>query len=135
MERLSISVADRMTGRGCLPPPPYYGTYPSYQTALSGGIVRPYADSANLNTINNEHPSLFAAPSNLGENLDVIQTTSDLNCRRFDSDCRWSNTNDDELDWKVLMSTPEAESLISMLQTVTPHLPGQAISNHFVFYS
>ncbi|OZC10603.1 hypothetical protein X798_02352 [Onchocerca flexuosa] len=121
MERLSIPLDDRMTGKGCLPPP-YYGTYSPYPPAQSGGLLRPYADSADFNNaINDEHPSLFAAPSNLRENLDVIQVTSDLNCHGFDRNCRWSNTNEDELDWKVLISTPEAEPLVSALQTA--HLP------------
>ncbi|VBB34242.1 unnamed protein product [Acanthocheilonema viteae] len=89
--------------------------------ALSASHARSYADATDFNTVSDEHPSLLAASSNTKENLDVIQKASDLNCHGFDSDCRWSNTNEDELDWKVLLSTPEAEPWLSVLHTT--HLP------------
>uniref|UniRef100_A0A0R3RML1 MAM domain-containing protein n=1 Tax=Elaeophora elaphi TaxID=1147741 RepID=A0A0R3RML1_9BILA len=81
------------------------------------GRARSYADATDLTARSNEHPPLLAAPSNVEENLDVVQAVSDLNCHGFDSDCRWSNTDEDELDWTVLLSTPQAEPLVSALHT------------------
>ncbi|CAG9534801.1 unnamed protein product, partial [Cercopithifilaria johnstoni] len=89
--------------------------------ALSAGRARSYADATDFNTINDEHLSLHAASSNVEENSNFVQKASDLNCHGFDNDCRWSNTNEDELDWKVLLSTPQAEPWVSMLHTT--HLP------------
>lgn len=68
-------------------------------------------------------PSLLAAPSNIQGNLDVIKMASDLNCHRFDSNCHWSNADEDELDWNVLLSTPEVEPLVSALETT--NIPGE----------
>ncbi|VDO33293.1 unnamed protein product [Brugia timori] len=109
---------------GCFPPV-YYETYPHHPLALSAGRLRSYMDATDFNAVKDEYLSLLTAPVNVQENLDVVQEASDLNCHGFDNNCRWSNTNEDELDWKVLLSTPEAEPWISMLQTT--HHPGQTI--------
>ncbi|VIO87891.1 Uncharacterized protein BM_BM5203 [Brugia malayi] len=101
---------------GCFPPV-YYETYPHHPLALSAGRLRSYMDATDFNAVKDEYLSLLTAPVNVQENLDVVQEASDLNCHGFDNNCRWSNTNEDELDWKVLLSTPEAEPWISMLQT------------------
>ncbi|EFO17134.2 hypothetical protein LOAG_11367 [Loa loa] len=89
--------------------------------ALSASRARSYVDATDFNARKDVHPSLFTASSNVQENLDVVQEASDLNCHGFDRNCRWSNTNEDELDWRVLLSTPEAEPWVSTLQTT--HLP------------
>ncbi|VDK86914.1 unnamed protein product [Litomosoides sigmodontis] len=104
---------------GCFPPL-YYESYSHYPMALSAGRARSYADTTDFNIVSDEHPSLLAA-SSVEENLGVVQESSDLNCHGFGSECRWSNTNEDELDWKVLVSTPEAEPWVSALHTT--HLP------------
>lgn len=47
----------------------------------------------------------------------MVLSSSALNCKQFDGNCRWSNTNDDELDWGVRISTLEAEKWIPKLET------------------
>uniref|UniRef100_A0A158PQZ8 MAM domain-containing protein n=1 Tax=Brugia pahangi TaxID=6280 RepID=A0A158PQZ8_BRUPA len=137
-------IRSKIRCNGCFPPV-YYETYPHHPLALSGifiviiskslitaktfntvaGRARSYMDGTDFNAVKDEYLSLLTAPVNVQENLDVVQEASDLNCHGFDNNCRWSNTNEDELDWKVLLSTPEAEPWISMLQTT--HHPGQTI--------
>uniref|UniRef100_A0A915PZX9 MAM domain-containing protein n=1 Tax=Setaria digitata TaxID=48799 RepID=A0A915PZX9_9BILA len=87
----------------------------------SASHARSYSDTVNYNAMNDDYPSVRAAPLNAQANLDVIQLASDLNCHGFNTNCRWSNTNEDELDWKVLISAPEAEPWINSLQRT--HLP------------
>ncbi|VDK43289.1 unnamed protein product [Anisakis simplex] len=47
--------------------------------------------------------------------LDEMESPSALNCHVFDETCRWSNTNEDELDWKMRGSAREAEGFITTL--------------------
>ncbi|KAK0397050.1 hypothetical protein QR680_001955 [Steinernema hermaphroditum] len=86
---------------GCLPTPglyqPYYsGTY---------GAPGPYYGRGPYRTQQSRDPS-------------SVGTTSLLNCRVFDDECRWSNTNQDDMDWKISSSSPEADQW----------LPGLAVS-------
>ncbi|VDK52217.1 unnamed protein product, partial [Gongylonema pulchrum] len=107
---------------GCFPG--YAVQQPYYPRTVSASRERVHADAADFNVGNDDYPppQRVAAPSNTDASLDVVQRASDLNCHDFDSNCRWSNTNEDEMDWAVLMSTPDAEPWLSTLQTTS--LPG-----------
>ncbi|TMS36636.1 hypothetical protein L596_003755 [Steinernema carpocapsae] len=95
---IQISIVSSVLG--CLPAPGLY------QPFYSGGygVSSPY----------------YRGPYRTQQNKDAaVGTTSLLNCRVFDSDCRWSNTNQDDMDWKISSSSPEADRW----------LPGLAVSN------
>lgn len=91
---------------------------------------RVHADAADFNAVSDEYspPHRAAAPpnGNAEASLDVVQSASELNCHGFDTNCRWSNTNEDELDWTVLMSTPNAEPWLNTLRSTS--LPGPSES-------
>ncbi|VDN02300.1 unnamed protein product [Thelazia callipaeda] len=102
-------------GEGCFPPAGYgIGSY--YPMAMSDPS-RPHVDAVNSNMIDDNYPPPYASSSDVETNLDFIQVASELNCRGFDENCRWSNTNEDELDWTVLISTPQVEPWVTALQT------------------
>lgn len=103
------------SGNACLPPagfgqsyyyPPYSGRYAAYGTGAYRGT----------NTYGNILPP---GPYRSEASLDAITSSSALNCRVFDETCRWSNTNEDELDWKVRASSPEAERFIAVLASAS----------------
>uniref|UniRef100_A0A0N4VKF5 MAM domain-containing protein n=1 Tax=Enterobius vermicularis TaxID=51028 RepID=A0A0N4VKF5_ENTVE len=55
-----------------------------------------------------------------------ITSVSALNCHSFSETCRWSNTNEDELDWKVKSAAPESAMWSSSLNSAV--VPDQGAS-------
>ncbi|MFH4974995.1 hypothetical protein AB6A40_001704 [Gnathostoma spinigerum] len=88
MEELII----KFLGSGCFPPVPGLGLYPNLYTGYGHG-----------------YPYLSIGPYRSEPSLDAVSSPSVLNCRAFDEKCRWSNTNEDELDWKIRAIDPESE--------------------------
>ncbi|KHN77141.1 hypothetical protein Tcan_03173 [Toxocara canis] len=84
----------------------FEGGYAAYGTGAYRGV----------NAYGHAFPS---GPYRSEASLDVISSSSALNCHVFDEACRWSNTNEDELDWKVRASAPEAESFIATLGSLS----------------
>ncbi|CCD72285.2 MAM domain-containing protein [Caenorhabditis elegans] len=55
---------------------------------------------------------------------DEIRSVSTLNCASFADKCRWSNTQEEELDWTTLAESPQAASFLPTLDV--QNLPGQS---------
>uniref|UniRef100_A0A1I7TCP1 MAM domain-containing protein n=1 Tax=Caenorhabditis tropicalis TaxID=1561998 RepID=A0A1I7TCP1_9PELO len=55
---------------------------------------------------------------------DEIRSVSSLNCASFADKCRWSNTQEEELDWTTLAESPQASSFLPTLDV--QNLPGQS---------
>ncbi|VDM59941.1 unnamed protein product [Angiostrongylus costaricensis] len=47
---------------------------------------------------------------------DEVNSLLSLNCRTFSENCKWSNTNEEELDWTTLQALPDAERFLSTLE-------------------
>uniref|UniRef100_A0A1I7ZVV9 MAM domain-containing protein n=1 Tax=Steinernema glaseri TaxID=37863 RepID=A0A1I7ZVV9_9BILA len=90
--------------RACLPGTP--GLYQPFYSGSYAGVPSPYYGRGPYRTQQSRDPS-------------SVGTTSLLNCQIFDDGCRWSNTNQDDMDWKISSSSPEADHW----------LPGLAVSN------
>ncbi|CAI2356703.1 unnamed protein product [Caenorhabditis sp. 36 PRJEB53466] len=55
---------------------------------------------------------------------DEIRSVSSLNCATFADKCRWSNTQEEELDWTTLAESPQAAAFLPVLDV--QNLPGQS---------
>ncbi|EFO89666.1 hypothetical protein CRE_07374 [Caenorhabditis remanei] len=55
---------------------------------------------------------------------DEIRSVSSLNCASFADKCRWSNTQEEELDWTTLTESPQAAAFLPTLDV--QNLPGQS---------
>lgn len=55
---------------------------------------------------------------------DEIRSISTLNCATFADKCRWSNTQEEELDWTTLAESPQASTYLPALDV--QNLPGQS---------
>ncbi|EYB97218.1 hypothetical protein Y032_0142g2305 [Ancylostoma ceylanicum] len=50
---------------------------------------------------------------------DEILSVSSLNCATFAENCKWANTNEEELDWTTLQALPDSERYLPALGTET----------------
>ncbi|CAJ0579017.1 unnamed protein product, partial [Mesorhabditis spiculigera] len=50
-------------------------------------------------------------------NSEQKHSVTTLNCANFEDNCRWSNTNEDELDWSMTKDIPNSQSWMSSLGT------------------
>ncbi|KAJ1372025.1 hypothetical protein KIN20_034082 [Parelaphostrongylus tenuis] len=44
-----------------------------------------------------------------------MNSLTSLNCGTFSENCKWSNTNEEEMDWTTLQALPDAERFLSTL--------------------
>ncbi|CAJ0959054.1 unnamed protein product, partial [Mesorhabditis belari] len=56
-------------------------------------------------------------------NSDQARSVSILNCASFEDSCKWSNTNEEELDWSTVKTQPHSQSWMATLGTSSYPMP------------
>uniref|UniRef100_A0A8R1DR47 MAM domain-containing protein n=1 Tax=Caenorhabditis japonica TaxID=281687 RepID=A0A8R1DR47_CAEJA len=125
------------TAHSCLPNPffgysPGYGGYYAPQAAYNN--FGPYPRMGPFRAEPQRGPSATAGgatavaqspvQSGFAMQQDEIKSVSTLNCASFADKCRWSNTQEEELDWTTLSESPQAAAYLPTLDV--QNLPSQS---------
>ncbi|KAE9415139.1 hypothetical protein Angca_000120 [Angiostrongylus cantonensis] len=101
------------SGLCCLP-------FGAFNPTFAGGGYTPY--SPRIGPYRSEaqhydsHSSDYKARYEMQAMHDEVNSLLSLNCGTFSENCKWSNTNEEELDWTTLQALPDAERFLSTLE-------------------
>uniref|UniRef100_A0A0N5BC42 MAM domain-containing protein n=1 Tax=Strongyloides papillosus TaxID=174720 RepID=A0A0N5BC42_STREA len=98
---------------GCLPPGGLYNPTYSYQY---GAVPQSYYGASSL--YYPHHRTAYRSQQAQSDTV-LADDAGNLNCPSFSKKCKWSNTNEDELEWNILAASEEGLRQLSQLTSFT----------------